>query len=260
MIESVENNLNIIRGSVRSGNKVIALLAERAAYGDQQPVPEAGRYTIVLPSGTSATGPNGTGIGNLTVLPSGTMSFVAELADGSTISQGVPVSNSGTWPVYVSLYKGKGSMIGWLNFTNGTTTRWTGDLRWIKSTDAGGKNYPAGFAVKAPITASPFVSHPTGLGIDLVNAALAFNGPKLFSTETATIISTNHNIIEFRQGDSPVETLKVIPFSGRFTGTFRDPVTLKRSPVKGIVVQNQGLCAGYFLSTNLSGRVDLQGK
>jgi hypothetical protein len=47
--------------------------------------------------------------------------------------------------------------------------------------------------------------------------------------------------------------------NGMFNGIVTVPETGKTKPFKGAVLQNQGIGSGYFLGTNQSGRVVIQG-
>ena len=62
----------------------------------------------------------------------GRLRLSGELADGTKISQSVPVSPNGEWPLYVSLYGGKGSILSWITFADRTTDQLTGLLNWTK--------------------------------------------------------------------------------------------------------------------------------
>jgi hypothetical protein len=53
------------------------------------------------------------------------------------------MSGQGLWPLYVSLYAGKGSIPGWLSFTNKGDI--SGQIDWFKLPQATAKLYPGGF-------------------------------------------------------------------------------------------------------------------
>lgn len=257
MSACMEDKFDKLKGTVRNGSRMIPLLAHRAVFGDKVPTPQAGRYTLALPGGNSATAPNGVGFGNVNIKTNGSINFAANLADDTITSQGVYVAKSGVWPLYIPLYQGRGSILGWLSFTNSAETQCAGNLRWIKSSRAGGKYYRTGFGAKISVLGSSFSTQSNGLGIGLSNAALLLQSAKL-APQTERIVSTNENLITFEQSSSTNRVLTVSPTSGRFKGSFLDPVTQKLAPIKGIVLQNQSMGAGFFISTNLSGQVLLQ--
>ncbi len=254
---SAVQNFSQVTGVVREGSRNIPFATQRAIYGDKNPTPQRGKYTLGLKGINSATAPNGNGFGNVTIATNGMISFVANLADDTTVSQGISVANSGVWPLYIPLYKGKGSLLGWLSFTNTTEARCEGNLRWIKSRDAGGLYYTNGFSTMIPVMGSTFQPQATGLGISVTNKSLTFLGGKIYSPLSDRIVSTNKNVITFRDGTTN-RNLSVATGSGQFTGTFIHPVTKQLTKMKGIVLQNQGYGAGYFIGTNLSGQVLLK--
>ncbi len=67
------------------------------------------------------------------------------LADNSRISQTVSLSKNGHWPLYASLYAGKGSVLSWLAFENRTNDDINGLLSWIKLADVTAVYYPHSF-------------------------------------------------------------------------------------------------------------------
>jgi hypothetical protein len=58
----------------------------------------------------------------------GQVTFSGSLADGGVLSQSVSVSRDGRWPLYASLYTGKGSVWGWLAFDANQPTAGVGGL------------------------------------------------------------------------------------------------------------------------------------
>lgn len=256
---SSDKNSDTVIGAVGDGQRVVPLHARRVVYGANSQTPQAGKYTMALTGIKSATAPNGHGFGNLTIKPNGGITFVAKLSDDQQASQGTAVvAGSGVWPVYVPLYGGKGSLMGWLTFTNSTVSSCDGDLRWVKAPSAGGKNYTTGFATKVPVIASAFTPPATGLGIDVSNYQLVMDGAKIYSAMSDQVTGASGNVIQFNQTNTVAGTLKATPGIGQFTGNFVHPVTKKKTTIKGIVLQDQGEAAGYFISGNLSGRVVLK--
>ena len=121
-------------GVVSDGFSIAQLLADRATFhAATNPAPFAGKYTMAIPGMRAGSdGPNGDGFGSLVVDKAGRLRLSGELADGTKISQSVPVSPNGEWPLYVSLYGGKGSILSWITFADRTTDQLTGLLNWTK--------------------------------------------------------------------------------------------------------------------------------
>lgn len=254
---------NVITGVVNDGLRVIPLQTQRVIYNKANPTPQAGKFTLALTGIDSVTAPNGHGFGNVTITPNGLISLGAKLADNTTVSQGtsqgISVANAGTWPIYLNAYNGKGSVLGWLSFSNTPGTRCAGTLRWVKSSTAGGKNYTQGFATKIPVLGSSFVPATSGLGIDLANASLSFDGANIYTPVNELIVTNNNlNSVTFQQSATSTATLKVIPGIGQVSGTFIHPVTHQPASINAVVLQDQSTAAGYFISGGLSGRVAIK--
>ncbi len=101
---------NQLTGSVYDStgtNYVAALLADLAYYSKASPATSfAGSYTIAIPPDTNSTcgATNGYGYGTVTVSTSGTITFAGGTADGHAVSQSVPISQNGDWPLFVQMY------------------------------------------------------------------------------------------------------------------------------------------------------------
>lgn len=250
-------NSTKITGYVASGGRSMPMQAHRAVYDATHTSSKAGSYTVQMVGLSSPTAPNGHGIGNATVSPNGAVTFLANLADDTVVSQSAMVGNSGMWPVYIPAYAGKGSVIGWLSFTNNGGSVCSGNLKWTKKAAPLSRNYKAGFATRVPVVASTFKAPTVGLGIGVTNSSVVLDAAQLYSPLNAPVVSSNLNTIVFAQPGSK-GTVKVTPSTGRFKGTFINPVTKAASPLKGVVLQDQGFAAGYFMSPSLSGRAVLQ--
>jgi hypothetical protein len=79
--------------------------------------------------------PAGDGFGVVSVGTSGKIKFKGTLADGTKVSQSTSLSKDGLWPMYVSLYSGKGSLVSWQAFANQINSDLNGMLNWIKAAD-----------------------------------------------------------------------------------------------------------------------------
>ena len=108
-----------LSGTVSNVAWLSTLEGYRAVFNaTTNPCPYAGRYTLAMPGEEGEPGcPEGSGYGLVTVDTGGNVVMSGWLADGTVMSQSVPVSPEGDWPLYVSLYSGKGLLMAWLNFT-----------------------------------------------------------------------------------------------------------------------------------------------
>ena len=160
------------------------LVANRAVFNAMtHPCPQAGNYTLLIPGTPGATqSPAGDGYGTVTVTKAGLVTLKATLADGTTASASTTLSQSGQWALYAPLYAfGRGSMIGWLTFTNTTGSDINGWLNWIRPVIPTTLQFTAGFSVMtapigslytSPASGNPILNMATGT-IALSDGALA---------------------------------------------------------------------------------------
>jgi len=173
-----------ISGNVTDGDWVAALRGDRADYDSRtNPAPMQGAYTMIIPSqvGNDRV-PAGYSYGTVKLNPSGKLTFVGALSDGTKISQSVPVSKFRQWPLYGSLSSGGEIALGWLTFTDRESDDLNGLLDWIKLPTARSRYYPAGFTNTCLAVGAVYL--PPGRGTNVLgctNAQIAFAGGNLSS-------------------------------------------------------------------------------
>jgi hypothetical protein len=239
-------------GTVSDGTWVADLVANPSVYSTTNPAPQAGKYTLVIPgSEDAATQPGGNGFGAVTVSDLGAVTFSGMLGDGTAVTSASVVSSDGQWPFYVSLYGGKGSMIGWLSFTNEGAI--SGQVGWFKLPEATAKLYPGGFTNSPEIAGSVYHYTNNLPMLGFTNGLLLLtNGNFQESITNQILVSADKQEID-KTGD----TLAFNTLSGLFKGSVINPETGKPVTVNGVVLQNQNIGAGLFLGTNESGSVVL---
>jgi cyclophilin family peptidyl-prolyl cis-trans isomerase len=238
----------------------VDLVADRAVFGTTNPAPQTGKYTMIIPSDTnSSAGPFGDGYGTVSVSSKGGVSFSGALADGTKVTQKTGLSKVGQWPLYVPLYKGKGALVSWVTFdTNAPMTDLSGTLNWFKQPQPV-KYFPAGFTNESDIAGSLFVKPAsTNWVINLTNAVVAFTNGNLSADFTNTIaIDAKGKVINESTNKL---TLSASKSSGTFSGSATPPAGGKAVSFKGAVLQKQTNGFGFFLGTNASGRVSIEGR
>jgi hypothetical protein len=134
-----------VAGSVTDGSWTAPLRGDRAYYTIANPAPPLGKYTLTLIGDSDGAASPGYGsYGMVTIGATGSVTLTGVLSDTASVSQITSLSKAGLWPLYVPLYAGKGSLLGWVTFTNAPTYKLTGDVSWIK-TNASGLYYSSGF-------------------------------------------------------------------------------------------------------------------
>lgn len=151
-----------VTGTISDVTWTAPLLGHRADYSRANPCPQRGSYAMtLLGSGDNISSPNYGSHGVVKVSANGTIILSGAMGDDSRISQFAFLSKDGQWPLYVPLYakslaqprnffsapaskEYKGSLLGWITFTNQPASPLRGTVSWIK-TAASGKYYVAGF-------------------------------------------------------------------------------------------------------------------
>ncbi|MGA2176288.1 MAG: immunoglobulin domain-containing protein [Verrucomicrobiota bacterium] len=258
---------NLLTGSVSNAAWVSPIYGERAVFNAKtdKATAYAGKYTLIIPPGPGApqASPGGYGAAMFTNNLAGVSALAGHLGDGAAISQSVPISQYGDIPVYISLYSGKGSLWGWLTFSNIATNTppqtLSGDVSWIKTPLRAKPFYTNGFIVQTNVLASVYVPANTlpptnytltisnaSQGIQLVYSNLSFVNRK-FTNNAALTNPTNKLSVTFA------------PATGVMTVTFH-PTGAPPVTATGVVLQDQAATngAGWFLGRTNSGYFLLQ--
>jgi hypothetical protein len=142
------------------------------------------------------------------------------------------VSQDGYWPLYVSLYGGKGSLWGTNLFANGAITN-ASLLSWINETNSS----------KTAVYRSGFTNQQAAL-----SGGIYLPGDVLPADLTATLQENNLSTMTNKL------TLKTNKTTGMISGSFANPSNPKQMiKVNGVILQGQTNAQGYFLGTNQSG-------
>jgi len=233
------------------------LVADRAKLNAQSsPAPQAGKYTMVFPADTNALAvPTGDGFGTVNVSGAGGISFAGTLADGTKVAQKVPISKDGNWPLFASLNKGKGALLGWVKFdTNQLATDFSGRLNWFKETQPGEKYYSDGLTNETYVAGSIFRPPSRGMPvIDLTDALVTFSGGNLESDFANSVtLGSDNKIVDL--GTNKL-SLNISTASGTFAGSVTPPGATKSMSFRGAVLQKRKAGSGFLLGTNRSAQV-----
>lgn len=230
-----------VSGSVTNSAFDAALTGERDIFSAANKTSLAGSYTVVIPGTTNpAAGPFGNSYGTVKVSSSGAISLAGSLADGTALSQSSTLSQSGFWPLYVSLYGGKGSLWGWNYFSSNGLASYPW-LSWINTTNS----------TKTAANRSGFTNQQAVLQGSLYQA-----NQSLPASLTVTLQQLNQPalVISNLSGNANKLVLHTNNATGVISGTFANPADSKQTiKVNGAILQNQTNAAGYFLVTNQSG-------
>ncbi|HEY2083578.1 MAG TPA: S8 family serine peptidase [Verrucomicrobiae bacterium] len=240
---------DLITGTVSDpGNWTADVRADRAFPNSKtNSVPFAGHYTLIFP-GTNgdAQFPMGDGYGAATVSAAGKIRLTGSLADGTKLSESTTATVTGEWPLYVSLYRGQGELLGWLLFTNSGQESVAGDVSWIKN-PISAKFYPNGF--NYGLSAIGSIYNPA-MPLSFANGVVILTGGNLASDLVSDV-----TVSGFGATGANNLSLKLNARNGIFRGSVANPSNNATISFSGVFLQNLNFGSGYFLGTNQSGRV-----
>jgi hypothetical protein len=247
-----------IVGLVGDTNWQATLLADRARFDVRtNPAPQAGPYTFIVPGNPddAANQPGGDSFATVTVNSNGSVKLSATLADQTKATQKVALSKSGSWPLYVPLYGGKGSILSWLAFTDSLDSDLSGTLSWIKPALPGAKLYRSGFALSFDVSGSRYrpPTNSTDRVLGFTDGTMTFTmGSDHF--ENAVAFTNDNKLINLASNKL---TLIVTRPTGLFRGTVTPPGTSRTVSFNGALHQKGQYGSGFFTGTNQTGRAHL---
>ncbi|HXJ59565.1 MAG TPA: hypothetical protein VNU68_23215 [Verrucomicrobiae bacterium] len=222
--------------------------------------PENGRYTLRLPgSADPVTAPAGDGYGSVTVSTVGQVKISGKLADNASFSQSVTISTNGWWPFYVSFHDGRGSLIGWLNFSLQPDSDVAGDLFWAKPSRSDAQYYPDGFTGTIHATGARY-SKPgsTETPLGWTNGLAYISGGNLLGPATNSVTMRPGNKFTDNGGGLGNLTFSLNTGTGVFKGKFTHPDTGKRMSYSGALHQLTAVGTGFFMDRDQGGFFGLQ--
>jgi hypothetical protein len=176
------------------------------------------------------------------------------LADGKAVTQTSALSKSGQWPLYANPYSGLGSVAGWLQFTNRETSSIEGSSIWIKQPTKSG--YLVTGLTNALETIGSTYNAKARPVLNLGAPQASFWGAGFETPWTVWATAANTNGLAY-SGTNSLK-LTVTPASGLISGTITAPSIKKPLTIKGVVLQQAGSAAGFFQTTNQSGRFEFK--
>ncbi len=251
-----------ITGTVTASNNswTAQMAANRALFNAQtNRCPQAGTYTLLIPGTPGATQiPAGDGYGTVIVNTAGQVTLNATLADGTTFSQSTTLSKSGQWALYTPLYAfGRGSILGWLTFTNAPASDINGWLNWFRPVQPTVLQFTLGYSVMTDAIGSRYTPPANGNPIlNMATGTIAFSDGALTQSFTNQFqLNANNSVVNLSNNGLQ---LSFNTGNGTFSGNAQDPATGKWVSYKGIVLQKPDGGGGFFLNQNQSGEIYLE--
>lgn len=256
-----------LAGTAANGAGSAMIAGRRVPWHALNPVPIPGNFNCALQPTIPAPFPQGAGYAILSISPVGQVKIVGRAADGTPLSAGTVLGDTGDVPVFLPLYGGGGSILGTLTVAGRDVT---GALTWNKPPGIGGRVYGDGFAL-ATISASgrrwvppqPILDEIIlGLAPTTNNAKLTFTGPTLTAPVVYpfTISALSAPIIPTGLALNPNSVaLKIDAKTGLISGSFKvsDPNPVASGSVTrpasyfGLAIPGQSKALGFFTIPNL---------
>ena len=261
-INPVTANLetNVITGTVSTGpvDYLADLLAYRAIAAGSNVY--SGAYTLLVEGceddgacfGVLTNVPWGDSPATVQVSPvSGGIQMVGTLADGTAIGQAVAASEAGQWPLYASLYGGRGLLIGWVSLGQPS-----GLVYWLMPSSVN-RFYTNGFSQWRMAELTKYTVPPLRQNaVAWTNAEVVFDGGNLSGRLTNQVVLSN-NSLRVISGSINNLSLTINPNNGSFSGSFAHPANGRGTPFHGMVEQllpaPDSLNGGWFLGPDGSG-------
>lgn len=246
-----------IRGTISDAGRWAARLhADRLVFNRTKNSATSNKatlaYTLVMPP--TSGGPSAYGYGTVKIDAAGTVTFSGTLADGSKVTQTTALAKEGYWPLYASLYAGKGVVVGWMQFTTSNESDVSGDLAWVKPAGVSSAYYAGGFTNTVEALGSTYFAPATGHRyLDMVSANLVFTTGGVSFTNSFSLDARNRVV---RPSGSRL-TLSLTSTTGLFQGTTLNPNTGKTFSFQGVLFERGSNGCGLFLGPTQAGAVYL---
>jgi hypothetical protein len=244
---------SVIEGKLtRAGVDLAELTAKRTVVPTTS---QRGRYTagLELEEGQASGLPEGDGHATTFVSATGA-AFVARLADGSSTSSAMKITESDDAPLFAPLYSGKGLLLGMVRFAqneSGNDASSAG-MRWFRSANllspSGFKDgWPTGLLLN--LAAEKYDS-TKGFGLANVSGlTLNFSaeGADLVNDVSGVVTLSSKNVLTATPGSVKLSTA-LNATTGLITGSFTLPNAKVATKFSAVVLQKSGAATGFFIN------------
>jgi hypothetical protein len=223
-------------------------------------------FTVAMP------GDAGVGSGRIVVRDTGNVSVFVTMPDGTKkLDSSVLEQDAEGFkvPIYVPFLQNQGAVSGVVILPQQSTDPVTGEIIWFKPADPNRAQNPEGWPggmdlaivgsrYEAPLarsSAAALLASSAEAAPKSHLATVVLSGGGLPTPLEIPTLIANNTLVPLP--GSPIRrfSLSINPKNGKFSGEFKDPVTRKSNPIKGVVLQLQKVSAGYFLGALQSGAV-----
>jgi hypothetical protein len=247
-----------------------SLRAIRAAFGMTSPATNyEGSYVLALNgawgSQPASAAPAGYSFATAAISASGGVILNGAMADGSTFTDtGAAISKDGDWPLYGSLFSGKGSVLAWVKFPGHSDSSQvtSGQACWFETAGTGSHYYTNGFSLptnELSLLVNRYAAPPRGVAVlPGVNYTVEFFGGDLAAALDNNITISSNNVVGVAPPNPDHLSLTLNARAGLFSGSFVSPATGAPTPFSGVLLPESKQGFGYFLGANQGGGIIIQ--
>jgi hypothetical protein len=225
-----------------------------------------GSYLLaIITNNANVLAPPGCSFALASINANGNVTLSATLADGSVFtSTGTAISQSGEWPLYGSLFSGKGSVLAWVKFSpRGAANQMTsGQAMWFETAASGSHYYTNGFSFPTNdlnLMVDRYIPPAKGVAVlPSVNYTVLLYGGDLIPTLSANITISSNNAVVVTGPNTNQLSLTINASAGTFTGSFVSSATSAKTALKGVLLPGANSGFGYFLGLNQTGGILIQ--
>lgn len=251
-----------ITGTIDTGNGPSTLAGYRLGkFTRRIPASQQGRYTFVLPPKSDPNQQLEWGYGTVQVSNFGTAKLRGVLGDGTPVSSRGPLTENGLLRINTSLYRGKGSIEGWLQFGNDAQSNLTGSFTWLRPAMLKTRYLAGELAIEQSIDGSRIAnSGPDASVLPFSNGEVTLNGGILGEGWTIPVILGASNTVVPSVPNINGLQLVLDPATSSFSGSFLSPgaTTGKRRYFRGVIDARNKRAVGQFSTAEGCGSVILR--
>ena len=253
------SGVNPLTGSVSNTTQAwtASLSAIRAAFSGTLPATNyEGNYLLAINGASdAAVAPTGYSYALAAIGPAGGVTLTGIMADGATFAgTGAAISQDGDWPLYGSLFSGKGSVLAWVKFPKHSAPSQVTSSRalWFETAGTGSRFYTNGFSLltnQLSLLANYYEAPPRGTAVlPNVNYMVQIFGGNLGSSLSENVTISSNNAVVVPGLNTNKLSIAINASAGTFSGSFVSPVTHGTTTLKGVLLPADNTGFGYFLA------------
>jgi hypothetical protein len=263
------SGVNPLTGSISNTTQAwtAPLSAIRGAFGGTMPATNFEGYYLLAINGASnaAAAPAGYSYATARISATGSVSLIGTMADGAFFTDtGTAISQDGDWPLYGSLFSGKGLVLAWVRFPmhSASSQITSGQALWFETAGTGSHYFTNGFSLltnQLNLTVNRYITPARGVAVlPSVNYAVQIFGGNLDASLSDDVTISSNNAVFSMGLNTNKLSIIINAAEGTFSGSFVSPGASVTTALKGVLLPDNNTGVGYFLGTNQAGGILIQ--